>query len=168
MDPEGTEFAEQFLTFFRQSRIRLWRKGGILFMKIKEFDPTIRPLLQSGKPKAERAQGLDFQKLLTEASQRLNGAKPIDLTESASILSQCFRAGENTLTTLEQYQEGLASPETPLKKIDPIIQTLIQEVNELALLSERLSPADPLRNILDEIGILSAVEIEKFQRGEYV
>ncbi len=137
-------------------------------MKIKEFDPSIRTLLRPERPKAEETQGFNFQRLLTEASQRLNGTKPIDLTESAGVRFQCLQAGENTLSTLEQYQERLASPETPLKKIDPIVQALTNEVNELNQLSERLPPADPLRKILEQIGIISTVEIEKFRRGEYV
>jgi hypothetical protein len=34
--------------------------------------------------------------------------------------------------------------------------------------AEKLPPNDPLRRILDEIGVLAAVETEKFNRGDYV
>jgi len=34
--------------------------------------------------------------------------------------------------------------------------------------SDQLPPSDPLRKMMGEIGILSNVEIEKFNRGDYV
>ncbi len=137
-------------------------------MKINEFDSSIQPRLHSPKLKTEGSHGLDFQKLLIGASERLNGAKPSDLQDQASIRYQGLQAVEETLRVLEKYQEGLSNPKTPLRKIEPFIQRLTNEVEGLNRLSEKLPLADPLRKILNEAGILSAVEIEKFRRGEYL
>lgn len=137
-------------------------------MKIKEFDPSIQPLFHSKKRKMEGTQGLDFHKLLIGASEQLNGAKPTGQLDHATIRSQSLRAVEATLTTLEKYHEGLSNPGTSLRKIEPLIQALAEEVDGLKHLSEKLPLADPLRKILSEAGILSAVEIEKFHRGEYL
>jgi hypothetical protein len=163
-------------------------------MKIKELNPSILPGVHSEKRKTESTKDLNFQKLLGDAGQRLNaaaqGPSPFDSEgrtristnpiSSASLLdprdqedierirSQSLKAVEYTLTILEQYQEGLSDPETSLRKIDPFIQALTKEMDGLNLLSERLPPADPLHKILNETGILSAVEIEKFRRGEYL
>lgn len=137
-------------------------------MKIKEFDPSLQPLIQSGKPKARGTQGVDFQKLLVGASERLKDSTPPDPQNPFSIQSQSLRAVEGVLMTLEKYQEGLSNPETSLKKIEPFIQALTKEVDGLNRLSAKLPPVDPLRKILDETAILSAVEIEKFRRGEYL
>jgi hypothetical protein len=41
-------------------------------------------------------------------------------------------------------------------------------LENLNRLSEQLSPSDPLKKIMTEAGIVSAMEIEKFRRGEYV
>jgi hypothetical protein len=137
-------------------------------MKIKEFDPSIQPLFQPKERKTQGAQGLDFQKLLIGATERLNGGKPIDQQDQASIRSQTLKAVENTLTTLEKYHEGLSNPETFLRKIEPFVQALTKEVDGLNLLSEKLPPDDPLRKILNETKVLSAVEVEKFRRGDYL
>lgn len=137
-------------------------------MKIKEFDPSIQPLFHSKERKTGGAQGLDFQKLLIGASERLNGSKPTDQQDHGSIRSQSLKAVEDALATLERYHEGLSNPETSLRKIEPLIQALAKEVDRLNRLSEKLPLADPLQKILSEAGILSAVEIEKFHRGEYL
>jgi hypothetical protein len=137
-------------------------------MKIKEFDPSIQSLFPSKKPKTEGTQGVDFQKLLIGAAERLNGGKPIDQQDQVSIRSQSLKAVEGTLILLEKYQASLSDPEAPLKKVDPFLQALTKELDGLNRLSEKLPHADPLRKILDEAGILSAVEIEKFRRGDYL
>jgi len=163
-------------------------------MKIKDLNPPILPVVHSEKKKADATKDLDFQKLLGDAGERLNataqGGSPfdsegrmrispnpissaslLDLTDQENITrirSQSLKAVEDTLIILEQYHEGLSDPETSLRKIDPFIQALTKEVDGLNLLSEKLPPADPLRKILNETGILSAVEIEKFRRGEYL
>jgi hypothetical protein len=69
---------------------------------------------------------------------------------------------------LEEYKNAMGDPEMPLKKIDPLIQSLSQGMQDLNTLSAKLSPSDPLQKILTEVGIVSAVEIEKFRRGEYI
>ncbi len=163
-------------------------------MNIKELNPSIQPVVNPEQRKAEATKDPDFQKLLGDASERLNAtaqgpssfdsergmrispnpissASLLDLTDQkdiARIRSRSLKSVEDTLTILEKYHEGLSDPETSLRKIDPFIQALTKEVDGLNLLSEKLPPADPLRKILNETGVLSAVEIEKFRRGEYL
>lgn len=137
-------------------------------MKIKECPLSARHIIPSETEKRANVESLDFQKLLFEASQRVKGPKPIDHTDSFQIRSQCLKAVEETLNTLEAYQENLSLLEISLKKVDPIIQTLKEEVETLQRLSEKLPTRDPLRNIMAETGILSTVEIEKFRRGDYL
>jgi len=163
-------------------------------MKIKELNPSIQPIVQPGKGKSESIKGLDFQKILGEASEQLNAAAPgssafglekmarisapsissasllslMDQEDIPRIRSQSLKAIEDTLTILGKYQEALSNPETSLKKIDPFIKTLTKEADGLNRLYDKLPSADPLRNLLNEAGILSAVEIEKFRRGDYL
>ena len=49
-----------------------------------------------------------------------------------------------------------------------MVQSLRQEVQELNRWSDILAPSDPLRKIMGEVGILSKVEIEKFNGGDHV
>ncbi len=137
-------------------------------MKIKECELSARNIIPPETHKRTNVQGIDFQKLLFEASQRIGGPKPVDHTAPVLIRSQCLKAVEETLNTLEAYQKNLSLPEISMKKIDPIVQTLTEEVETLRHLSEKLPLRDPLRNIMAETGILSAVEIEKFRRGDYL
>lgn len=84
------------------------------------------------------------------------------------IRSQGVKKAENTLNILEQYQKAVGDPQMTLKKVNRFIQSLSQEVSGLNRLSEKLPTSDPLQKIMNEIGIVSAVEIEKFNRGEYI
>ncbi|MBM4340036.1 MAG: hypothetical protein FJ110_10855 [Deltaproteobacteria bacterium] len=163
-------------------------------MKIKELNPSIQPIVQPGKGKSESPNGLDFQKLLGEASDQLKasaqGPSPSGPGEMARasapsiapasllgfkdqediprIRSQSLNAVEDTLTVLSKYQEALSNPETSLKEIDPFIKALTKEADGLNRLYDKLPSTDPLHSILNEIGILAAVEIEKFRRGDYL
>jgi hypothetical protein len=88
--------------------------------------------------------------------------------EITQIRSQGIRAAESTLNFLEKYQKAVGDPQITLKKVDPLVRSLSHEVNDLHLLSEKLPPSDPLQKIMREIGIVSTIEIEKFNRGEYI
>ncbi len=160
-------------------------------MKIKELFPSIPSPLLSEKNKAESIKNGDFQKLLGEACQRAcspsetlstvqgegrtePSSNPfasvplLNLTEMEVIRYQGLQAIEDTLKVLEEYQQGLSDPKTTLRKIAPYIETLNRHADGLHRLSEKISPSDPLFNILKETGILSAIEVEKFRRGDYL
>jgi hypothetical protein len=49
-----------------------------------------------------------------------------------------------------------------------MIQSLSSEIQGVSQDAEKLPANDPLKRILREMGILAAVEVEKFNRGEYV
>lgn len=137
-------------------------------MKIRPCDPKLQhlnPISITGK---EKGQAPDFGKLLVEASERLRGTTPSDLVGSISIQHEGWKAMEAVLMTMEAYQEHLSSSQIPLKACDRIVQQLAEEVEVLGRLSEQLSQEDPLRKIMIEAGVLSAVEIEKFRRGDYL
>ena len=135
--------------------------------------------------------GEDFQKLLGEAAQKL-GETGRSVSVSASpqisepgalsalspllpfpqgieqVRSESMHATTVLLDALEQYQNALSDPQTPLKGIEGTLHSLARGVKELNLLSDRLPSSDPLQKIMTEVGIISAVEIERFNRGDYV
>jgi len=88
--------------------------------------------------------------------------------ELPQIRSQGIKVAENTLSLLEKYQKAMADPQMTLKKVDHWVQSLATEVNDLISFSDKLPAADPLREIINEIGIVSKVEIQKFNSGEYI
>jgi hypothetical protein len=150
------------------------------------------PVALEKKGKREELEVKDFQKAMQEAHSHLQeprapsvfkggmgGAEwlepvtfplpPSNLAAGApSPQSQGTKATERSLNLLERYQEALSDPRVSLKEVYSLVQSLRQEVQELDRWSDQLPPSDPLREIMGEIGILSNVEIEKFNRGDYV
>jgi hypothetical protein len=151
-------------------------------MKIKEVIQGNSSILGSERLGKNELKGVDFQKMLSDASAKLKGVSPMPSgpVSSASPLdgpsgmdlnqvrSQSIQATENTLTLLEAYQEAMANPEVTLKKMDAFIQSLSDQIEHLNTLSEKLSSSDPLNRIMTEVGIVSTVEVEKLRRGEYI
>jgi hypothetical protein len=164
-------------------------------MDVKKIMEGISAISGINSGRKKELSQLDFQKLLNDATSNVKAADqssslspspgmreiPVDpafslpslnfLPEQEEITqthSQGIRAAEKTLNLLEEYQKAVGDPRITLKKVDPLVLSLSQEVNDLHLLSEKLSPSDPLQKIMMEIGIVSTVEIEKFNRGEYI
>jgi len=160
--------------------------------KILNGSPLIQETKQQGTSETSQ---LDFQKLLQEAKinnkvESLPATSPLSKevseipsdpaqavralnilagqSEASQVRSQGIKAAENALSLLEKYQEAIADPQMTLKKVDPLVQSLSQNVNDLNSLSDKLPASDPLRKIINEIGIVSMVEVQKFNAGEYI
>ena len=163
-------------------------------MKIKEIlqQPSRLPNLKKG----DKAEGreVDFDRFLKDArAERSEGHKtaspspPGPETENLSIplwpvlsvnslqeikdvnpvRSQGFQVIENVLGVLERYQKALGDPRISLRQMDPLVRSLSEEVRSLNALVERVPSSDPLQKIMTDLGVVSTVEIEKFNRGEY-
>ncbi len=162
-------------------------------MEVKNVLHAAAALIHTDKIEKAKTKDNPFKKILEGvSSQYLDGPKSLspspgsaeilqgplppaaplnflsDLKEAAQIRLQGIQSTEKTLDVLEQYQNAMADPNLSLKDIYPLIQTLSQELQGLNVLSEKLPPSDPLQSILTNTGIVSAVEIEKFHRGEYI
>lgn len=140
--------------------------------------------------KKETAGSTEFQKILQEANQSARDTGPVTTGSAAkevaggfeiapvngvltvpdlsSVQARGVAAAENTIALLEEYQKALADPDRTLKQIDPLVSSLAERVTFLKNLVNSLPSSDPLRRIVEEIGTLSAVEVEKFNRGDYV
>jgi hypothetical protein len=164
-------------------------------MDIKKISNGSIPIPGTKQKGTSEASQLDFQKLLQEAKSSNKTAssctasplskgvgeipsdpalavKALNLlaetVELPQIRSQGIKAAENTLGLLEKYQMAMADPQMSLKKVDHWVQSLAKDVNDLISFSDKLPAADPLKEIINEIGIVSEVEIQKFNRGEYI
>ena len=161
-------------------------------MDVKKIDGGALSAMAGKKGKKEELEGLDFQKLLQEAQSNrkpgetgtspegsvgrteffANSVLPVNfvpgLPETSTLRSQGALATEKTLDLLEQYQTAMADPKISLKEISPLAQSLSQEIKGLTQWAPQLSPSDPLQKIIAEVGIVSSVEVEKFNRGDYI
>jgi hypothetical protein len=164
-------------------------------MDVKKIDGGALSAMAGKKGKEEELEGLDFQKLLQEAQANrkpgearnspegsvgkteffANSVLPFPsvnfvpgLPEISSLRSQGALATEKTLDLLEQYQRAIADPKVSLKEISPLAQSLSQEIKGLTQWAQKLSSSDPLQKIIAEVGIVSSVEVEKFNRGDHI
>jgi hypothetical protein len=164
-------------------------------MKIDKLDGLMNALTADNKKSANKANGVDFRKILTEAqanraaeNQQLfepgvaQKAKSLQeaplpvysfspISESGKnpqIHGQGIRAADHTLEVLEQYQKAIADPKVSLKNLYPFIQSLSHEIRGVNQAAEGLPANNPLKKILGDIGVLAAVEVEKFNRGDYL
>ena len=169
-------------------------RGG-RHMKIDKLDSLINLAIPDKKGSTFKAGGPDFRKILEEvqANQVGEKQKPAN-SDSASKAAEIpdgpwrvyslssaaepgasfanrprsIQAAERMLGALEDYQRGLGDSKVSLKALYPAIESLSSKIHEMGRDSERLPANDPLRRILDEIGVLAAVEVERFNRGDYV
>ena len=160
-------------------------------MDVKEILSGALAAVAGKKGKKEETGGFDFQKILQEAQSNQKeanavapggaaggpeilpeGVLPVNWlngTEDSSPLRlQGTRAAEKALDLLEQYQKAMENPRTTLREVHPLVQSLGEEMKNLDQWVEKMPPSDPLRAILTEAGILSSIEIEKFNRGDYI
>ena len=79
----------------------------------------------------------------------------------------CDRLGR-FLDTLETYQKQLEDPFVTLKEMGPTVERVDAERDELMNMARILPDKDELRDIFSEVVIRAALEVERFQRGDYV
>lgn len=163
-------------------------------MKIKEISNEIPTGPESVKLKSNKDIGrLDFLHLLEKANADSNilstagslhpspgeevPLNPPQTTpglyfssplENRNTHSETLQATERVLDLLEKYQRALIDPNISLREMDSMIKLLSKEMEGLNLLSSKLPSTHPLQKMIHEVGILSAVEIQKFERGDYL
>lgn len=157
---------EIFSTSSVAKKDRQGEASKVEFQKVLE---DVRSNLKTGPSSVSTSTIPSAEEVLLHPAYLLqNVGIPPEIEKIAQIRAQGIKGAESTLDLLDEYQKALGDPNTSLKKVDRLVGNLSQEVNHLDILSEKLPSSDPLQKIMKEIGILSAVEIEKFKRGEYI
>jgi hypothetical protein len=153
----------------------------------------ISPSLPSVGQNQETKKTSDFQRILLEANRSVGAPKAnpgLMLTPSIQPPAPGFEIGpvkgvmevqspeqlraqgvsvtEKTLDLLGQYQQALADPAQSLKQINPLVESLSVKVEQLQKLTQQFSAVDPLQKIIQEVGVVSAAEVAKFNRGDYI
>jgi hypothetical protein len=159
-------------------------------MDIKKIGVSSLP---SMVPNQETKKTSDFQRILQEANQSVNASKTdpglmpnppvqplapgfeigpvkgvMEVQPAGQLRDQGVSAAEKTLDLLGQYQKALADPAQSLKQINPLVESLSQKVEHLQTLTQQIAESDPLQKIIREVGVVSAAEIAKFNRGDYI
>lgn len=162
-------------------------------MKIDKLDSLLNLVIPDKKGSAHKAGGNDFQKIFEEIQANQSGEKqrpPESGSKAAEIpdgllsvysfppladsgnpfqgQTRSLQAADRVLQGLEEYQKGLGDSEVSLKTLFPMIQSLSSEIRGISKDAENLPANDPLKRILEEIGVLAAVEVERYNRGDYL
>lgn len=160
-------------------------------MDIKKIG--ISPSLPHVGQNQEAKKTSDFQRILQEAHQSVGASKTdpglmvtpqtqplapgfeiatvkgvMEIQPVEQLRAQGISAAEKTLDLLGRYQQALADPAQSLKQINPLVESLSQKVEHLQKLTQQFSDGDPLHKIIRDVGVASAAEIAKFNRGDYV
>ena len=150
-------------------------------MKIKETVthlPGGASRLQPGK-KIEGASFRDvFSKVAgkadqTPASAGLNNAPPLSSIEALAAPGTDTRLrgvarAEELIALLDQYRMALADPKKTLKDAGLLLNSAGEKVRQLDPVIQGLPSGDPLKRLLNETGVIIAVETIKFNRGDYL
>jgi hypothetical protein len=75
---------------------------------------------------------------------------------------------ENMLDLLDQYRHELADPNSTLKDIQPLVESLQAAKNQLIPALDSIADGDRLKQILNETLITASTEVFKYNKGEYI
>jgi hypothetical protein len=128
----------------------------------------------------EKKSNADFNKFLKEATlnQKIESFSPLQSiysinfpsnlnTYNHSLRLKALKMGYKILENLENYQKALEYPGIKQDNIKPLIESLFEDINQVSKVIDCLPTSDPLRKILIELGIISTIEVAKFEKGEY-
>ena len=96
----------------------------------------------------------------------LTAATPLGVVQTPAQ-ADAISVGDNTLGILEHLSSLLATPGTGSHTLKPLADTLSKQIEDIKNARNSLAQNDPLRNTLDAIGAVSAVEVAKIKNGDY-
>ena len=75
---------------------------------------------------------------------------------------------DNLLNLLDNYRDKLADPQVTLRSIEPVINMIAKEKEQLSSVLESLPNEDELKDIVKRTLITASLEVIKFNRGDYI
>ena len=75
---------------------------------------------------------------------------------------------ENMLDLLDEYRHQLADPNSTLRDIHPLVESLEAANKQLAPLLDSIAEGDQLKQILNETLVTTSTEVFKYNKGEYI
>lgn len=139
---------------------------------------------QQQKPKTTKGDGTSFQSYLDKAQapakEAPGGPEQVQATGSVTEAQQvgeinavsgqaqavAVQQAEDLLTSMEEYAQMLGSSST-LKQMQGLVDQIRQQAGQLQQAASDLPDGDELAGLLEEVQAQAAVELMKFDRGEY-
>jgi len=129
--------------------------------------------------------GHAFQNMLDKTLDE-KGLQPSEETTASTLseirvdalnpVSNCIQSSSEVvvektdalLNLLDRYSADLNNPRKNLKEIEPLIDTIKTEAQELMDEAQTLTPDDELHDIATQCAVMANVEYIKFERGDYL
>lgn len=125
--------------------------------------------------KTKSSQGTSFFDLLADQLQPTSeteaaaatAAVPTEGRVSTELRLAGLSMSENTIDLLESFSQALGNLHLSANDLLPLIEALEGDTTTLLDIKEQLPKHDPLSQLIDRVATISAVEAEKFRRGDY-
>ena len=75
---------------------------------------------------------------------------------------------DNLLNLLDNYRQQLSDPHVTLRTLEPMMNTIAKEKDQLSGLLDSMPNDDKLKHILNQTLITASLEVIKFNRGDYI
>lgn len=151
-------------------------------MKINGIDGIVKNGIADKSARKEPAVNDDFKKILKASVERpaQHSAKvqqPLSINPVSAIRMQplspeikhaTVERVEKLLNLLDIYRTQLVDPTMTLRKIEPAMNTIIKEKEQLSSLLDSLADDDGLKDIVNRTLITASLEVIKYNRGDYI
>ena len=151
-------------------------------MKIDGNDEILKSSYTVKAPKNDPPPEADFKNILKESVEKStenpSEIQPTTLLDPISAIrfdplpSQdkniTVERVEDLLNLLEDYRQQLRNPNVTLRTLEPIMNTIAEEKDQLSAKLDSISNEDGLKDILNQTLITASLEVIKFNRGDYI
>ncbi len=96
----------------------------------------------------------------------VNAVAPPQLSEVGPVDGTTVRQADKILDLMDNYAKALGDPQRTLKSVEPILEQIEDEVNQLE--TDASTKDEGFRNVVNDIAVTARVEAIKFHRGDYV
>jgi hypothetical protein len=151
-------------------------------MKIDGSDEILKNGHTAKTPKNEQKTDVDFKNILKESVEKSTEnppeTRPTTLLDPISAVRFSptspqdnhitVERAENLLNLLENYRQELKNPNVTLRTLEPIVNRIAAEKDQLSEKLDAIPNADGLKDILNQTLITASLEVIKFNRGDYI
>lgn len=131
-----------------------------------EQAPAADEFKQILKASVDRSQ---TQAANVQSTPRANPLGAIRLTPlSPEARATTVERLDNLLNLLDQYRNQLADPKVTLRQIEPLLNTMTKEKEQLSAVLKAMPDEDGLKDIVHRTLITTSLEVMKFNRGDYI
>ena len=151
-------------------------------MKIYGDNGILKESYPQKTQKSEAKPNADFKNILKESvensTENPSKIQPSTLMDPVSAIrfnplstqdkSIMVERIDNLLNLLDNYRQQLSDPHVTLRTLEPVINSIAKEKDQLSGLLDSLPNKDGLKHILNQTLITASLEVIKFNRGDYI